>query len=131
MRRKVFGTAKIEKQFGITSGTVECRKANIGGFFATFGGFFYLGIVLGIVFIKAIVPMLYYKQVTEGYEDVKRFETIRKIGMAKKDIEKSVASQMKVVFFLPLAAVMLSIPAVLLAALIMIEKATEKSAQDS
>lgn len=102
-----FGTAEAEKQFGITSKTVECRETNRGDFFATFGGLFYLGIVLSIVFIIATVLMLYYKQVTEGYEDVKRFEIMQKIGMTKKDIERSIASQMKVVFFLPLTAALL------------------------
>ncbi len=104
---EVFGTSEAEKQFGITSKAVECREADKGDFFAIFGGLFYLGIVLSIVFVIATVLMLYYKQVTEGYEDVKRFEIMQKIGMTKKDIKRSVASQMKVVFFLPLTAALL------------------------
>ncbi len=73
-------------------------------FYALFGGLFFLGILLGIVFVFAAVLIMYYKQVSEGYEDQARFEIMQKVGMTKKEIRKSVNSQVITVFFLPLAA---------------------------
>ena len=81
---------------------VECREAERGDFYGTYGGIFYLGIILSIVFLAATVLIIYYKQVTEGYEDESRFAIMRKVGMTAEDIRKSVNSQMLTVFFLPL-----------------------------
>lgn len=78
------------------------RAANWEDFFATFGGLFYLGILLSIVFLTAAVLIIYYKQIAEGYEDQSRFEIMQKIGMTKRDIRKSINSQMLTVFFMPL-----------------------------
>ena len=63
---------------------------------------FMLGLVLSIVFLFAAVLIIYYKQITEGYEDQKRFEVMQKVGMTKQDIRKSINSQMLTVFFMPL-----------------------------
>lgn len=71
-------------------------------FYSSFGGLFFLGIMLSIVFIFAAVLIIYYKQVSEGYEDQSRFEIMQKVGMTKKDIRRSINSQMLTVFFLPL-----------------------------
>ena len=71
-------------------------------FYSTFGGLFFLGIMLSIVFIFAAVLIIYYKQISEGYEDQSRFEIMQKVGMTKRDIRKSINSQMLTVFFLPL-----------------------------
>lgn len=71
-------------------------------FYGSFGGLFFLGIMLSIVFILAAVLIIYYKQISEGYEDQSRFEIMQKVGMTKKDIRKSINSQMLTVFFLPL-----------------------------
>lgn len=70
---------------------------------ASYGGLFFLGILLSIAFLLATVLIIYYKQVTEGYEDQSRYEIMRKVGMTKRDIRQSVNSQMLTVFFLPLA----------------------------
>ena len=61
-----------------------------------------LGLVLSVVFLFAAVLIIYYKQITEGYEDQSRFEIMQKVGMTKRDIRKSINSQMLTVFFLPL-----------------------------
>lgn len=71
-------------------------------FYGLYGGLFFLGILLGIVFIFAAVLIIYYKQVSEGYEDQSRFEIMQKVGMTKKEIRKSINSQILTVFFLPL-----------------------------
>ena len=76
-------------------------------FYSTFGGLFFLGIMLSIVFLIAAVLIIYYKQISEGYEDQSRFEIMQKVGMTKKDIRKSINSQMLTVFFLPLLFAML------------------------
>lgn len=89
---------------GFYSYGVEGREAERDEFYATFGGLFYLGIILSVVFIIAAILIIYYKQVTEGYEDESRFAIMRKVGMTKQDIKTSVNSQMLTVFFLPLIA---------------------------
>lgn len=66
------------------------------------GSVFFIGIVLSIVFILAAVLIIYYKQISEGYEDAGRFEVMKKVGMSKKEIKRSINSQLLVVFFIPL-----------------------------
>lgn len=80
----------------------DCMEENKEAFFASDGGIFFLGIVLSIVFITATVLIIYYKQISEGYEDKARFEIMQKVGMTKQDIRKSVNTQMLTVFFAPL-----------------------------
>ena len=71
-------------------------------FYALYGGLFFLGILLGFTFVLAAVLIMYYKQVTEGFEDQARFEIMQKVGMTKRDIRRSIHSQMLTVFFAPL-----------------------------
>ena len=87
---------------GFYSYNVECKAEERADFYGLFGGIFFLGIFLSILFLAATVLIIYYKQVTEGYEDETRFEIMRKVGMTAKDIRKSINSQMLTVFFLPL-----------------------------
>jgi len=69
---------------------------------AIYGGIFYLGIMLSIILSLAAVLIIYYKQITEGFEDAKRFEIMTKVGMTDREIKKTINSQMLTVFFLPL-----------------------------
>ena len=87
---------------GFYSYNVECKAEERADFYGLFGGIFFLGIFLSILFLAATVLIIYYKQVTEGYEDEARFEIMRKVGMTAKDIRRSINSQMLTVFFLPL-----------------------------
>ena len=80
----------------------ECSSIERTEFIELFGGLFFLGILLGIVFIFAAVLIIYYKQVSEGYEDQSRFEIMQKVGMNKTEIKKSINSQVLTVFFIPL-----------------------------
>lgn len=82
----------------------ECAASERNDFYATFGGLFFLGIMLSIVFVFAAVLIIYYKQISEGYEDQARFDIMQKVGMTKKDIRKNINSQLLTVFFLPLLA---------------------------
>ena len=86
----------------VASVTAECQDIEREGFYAMFGGLLSLGILLSILFLAAAVLIIYYKQISEGYEDQKRFDIMRKVGMTKRDIRKSINSQMLTVFFLPL-----------------------------
>ena len=80
----------------------ESRTENLDVMIATYGGLLFLGIFLGLVFIFATVLIIYYKQVSEGYEDRERFATMRSVGMTEKEIKKSINSQVLTVFFAPL-----------------------------
>ncbi len=97
-----FRSLSLEGEGGIYSYSLECAASQRGDFYATYGGLFFLGIMLSIVFIFAAVLIIYYKQISEGYEDQSRFEIMKKVGMTKKDIRKSINSQLLTVFFLPL-----------------------------
>ncbi len=79
-----------------------CIAEERADFYGTFGGLFFLGIMLSIVFIVAAVLIIYYKQLSEGFEDHARFSIMQKVGMTKQDIRHSINSQMLTVFLLPL-----------------------------
>lgn len=80
----------------------ECPILERDDFYLTFGGLFFIGIMLSALFIAAAALIIYYKQVSEGYEDQSRFAIMRKVGMTRQDIKKSVNSQILTVFFIPL-----------------------------
>lgn len=82
--------------------SVESKAGNRADFYGMYGGLFFLGIMLSIVFIFAAVAILYYKQLSEGYEDQSRFDIMQKVGMTKQDIRRSINSQLLTVFYLPL-----------------------------
>ena len=81
---------------------IEDRESNREDFYSTFGSLFYLGIVLSVVFLIAAVLIIYYKQISEGFEDEKRFDIMQKVGMTQRDIKRSINSQLLTVFFMPL-----------------------------
>lgn len=94
-------------EFESYSYSVNSRAAQRGEFYGLYGGIFFLGIFLSIVFLAATVLIIYYKQISEGYEDQSRFEIMQKVGMTTKDIRKSINSQMLTVFALPLLTAIL------------------------
>ena len=67
------------------------------------GGFLFLGIFLGTIFLMAPVLIIYYKQISEGYEDKARFEIMQKVGLSREEVRASIRSQVLMVFFLPIA----------------------------
>lgn len=79
----------------------EGREENRQSFYSMYGGFLFLGILLGTVFMMAAVLIIYYKQISEGYEDAGRFEIMQKVGMSKHEVRQSIKSQVLMVFFLP------------------------------
>ena len=64
---------------------------------------------LGILFLSATTLIIYYKQVSEGYEDRKRFEIMQQVGMSRREVRQTINSQVRMVFFLPLAVAALHI----------------------
>ena len=97
------GLQSLGEQDPAFSGTtVECVGVERMDFYSTYAGLFFLGILLGIVFLLGMVLIMYYKQVSEGYEDQSRFEILQKVGMTEREIRKSVNSQVLTVFFMPL-----------------------------
>lgn len=84
------------------NGYIECRQAEREDFLGTFGGLFFVGILLGILFLMATILIIYYKQVSEGYEDRSRYRVLQQVGMTKAEVRQSIRSQVLLVFFLPL-----------------------------
>ena len=81
---------------------VESRAQGRGDIIALYGGLFFLGMLLGVVFLFGTVLIIYYKQISEGYEDQGRFGILMKVGMTRREVKKSINSQVLTVFFLPL-----------------------------
>lgn len=86
------------------SSRTDSKAYNRGDFISIYGGLFFLGVLLGSVFIFAAVLIMYYKQISEGYEDRERFAVLQKVGMTRQEIKQSINSQVLTVFFLPLIA---------------------------
>ena len=82
--------------------TTETRVDVEQSIFGMSGGFLFLGVFLGLVFMMAAVLIIYYKQVSEGYEDQRRFDIMRKVGLSRREARRSIRSQILTVFFLPL-----------------------------
>ena len=78
------------------------KSGNLEMIYSLYGGFLFLGILLGILFLMATVLIIYYKQIIEGYDDRARFGILQKVGMDKKLIAASVRSQILTMFLLPL-----------------------------
>jgi len=66
------------------------------------GTLFFLGLILGFVFLFATVLIIYYKQISEGYEDRERFQIMKKVGMSNREVKRCIGTQIILVFFLPL-----------------------------
>ncbi len=90
-----------DEQFPMVN--VNARAVSKSDDYALYGGLFFLGILLGSVFIFGMILIIYYKQITEGYEDQGRFSIMMKVGMTRKEVRQSINSQVMTVFFLPLA----------------------------
>lgn len=82
--------------------SLNCKEEERTFFFGTYAGLLFVGILLSTVFLFAAILMIYYKQISEGYEDQKRFAILQKVGMTRQDIRRSINSQILTVFFLPL-----------------------------
>lgn len=86
----------------VSSGYVDSMYTSLSGWYISFGGILFIGIFLGILFVMAAVLIIYYKQVSEGYEDHERFLIMQKVGMSHDEVRSSIRKQVSMVFFLPL-----------------------------
>lgn len=95
---------QIQNEFyeKIPDGMMESRMLSRSSFYELYGGLFFIGIYLGSMFIMATVLIIYYKQISEGYDDRERYQIMQKVGMSKKEVKRSIRSQVLSVFFLPL-----------------------------
>lgn len=82
--------------------SIQSKQDISYGFYQVYGSLFFLGIMLGTLFLMVTVMIIYYKQISEGYADRKRFEIMQKVGMSDREVKKSIHSQVLTVFFLPL-----------------------------
>lgn len=80
----------------------ESREMGRESFYYLYGGLLFMGIYLGIMFLLAAVLIIYYKQISEGYDDRERYQIMQKVGMSKQEVKRSIRSQILTVFFLPL-----------------------------
>lgn len=87
----------------------EIREENYDMFYSMDGGLLFLGIFLGGLFLLGTAMLIYYKQMSEGYEDRERFSIMRKVGMSKKEVKASIRKQILMIFFLPLLMAILHI----------------------
>lgn len=89
-----------EQKFGAYAESKEEARMS---FKSLYGGFFFIGMFLSVLFVMATVLIIYYKQISEGYDDKARFEIMQKVGMELREVKASIRSQVLMVFFLPLA----------------------------
>lgn len=82
---------------------MESRVDGRQAFLELDGGLFFIGIFLGSLFVMATVLIIYYKQISEGYDDRNRFVIMQKVGMSHSEVRAAIHSQIVTVFFLPLA----------------------------
>ena len=88
---------------------VECRELERDMMYSFYGSFLFLGIFLGALFLMAMVLIIYYKQISEGYDDKERFAIMQKVGMSRREVKQSIRSQVMIVFFLPLVVAVVHI----------------------
>ena len=79
------------------------------GFYTLYGSLFFVGIFIGLLFMIATVLIIYYKQISEGYDDKERFVIMQKVGMDKDEVRKAIRSQILTVFYLPLVGAVIHI----------------------
>ncbi len=87
----------------------ESREESRESFYVLYGGLFFMGLYLGFLFLMATVLIIYYKQISEGYDDKERYQIMQKVGMSKREVKASIRSQVLTVFFLPLVVAILHI----------------------
>lgn len=92
-------------------GYANGREAERHDFLSVYGSLFFLGLFLGALFILGTVLIIYYKQISEGYDDKERFAIMLKVGLDHQQIKKTIRFQVLSVFFLPLIMAVIHIAA--------------------
>lgn len=81
---------------------IDSRQSDLDEFYQIYGGFLFLGLFLGILFLMITVLIIFYKQISEGYDDKERFSIMEKVGMSNDEVKATIRSQVRTVFFLPI-----------------------------
>lgn len=81
---------------------IDSRQSSLDEFYQIYGGFLFLGLFLGILFLMITVLIIFYKQISEGYDDKERFSIMEKVGMSNDEVKATIRFQVRTVFFLPI-----------------------------
>lgn len=87
------------------------RQINKDSFYELYGSLFFMGMYLGFMFLMVTVLIIYYKQISEGYDDKDRYKIMQQVGMDKQEVKKSIRSQVLMIFFLPLIMAIIHVAA--------------------
>lgn len=89
---------------GLNREVIRFKSEDKSVFYTLYGGIFFVGMFLAALFLMATVMIIYYKQMSEGYEDQKRFQILSNVGLTEKEAKESIRTQVMLLFFLPVAA---------------------------
>ncbi|NQM56062.1 FtsX-like permease family protein [Streptococcus suis] len=87
---------------GTNAISLAYRAYAMRGFFSFAGSLFFIGLLLSLIFLMAVVLVIYFKQISEGYEDRDRFIIMTKVGLDENQARQSIRKQLLMVFFLPI-----------------------------
>lgn len=99
--RELLDGYKAESGFSTRTVTVRAEQHDI--YMELNGGFLFLGLFLGSMFLMITVLIIYYKQISEGFEDRERYAIMTKVGMGRNMVKTAINAQVRTVFFLPIA----------------------------
>jgi len=91
------------------NGYIEGSEIHRQSFYAIYGGLFFIGLFIGLLFIIATVLIIYYKQIAEGFDDRQRYGIMQKVGMSLEEVKKAIHTQIITVFFMPLIVAVIHI----------------------
>ena len=89
---------------GLNREAIRFKSEEMSAFYSIYGGIFFVGMFLAALFLMATVMIIYYKQMSEGYEDQKRFQILSNVGLTEKEAKESIRTQVMLLFYLPVAA---------------------------
>ena len=104
------GTA-LSEQVPETFCSCSGRQINKDSFYELYGSLFFMGMYLGFMFLMVTVLIIYYKQISEGYDDKGRYKIMQQVGIDKQEVKKSIRSQVLMIFFLPLIMAIIHVAA--------------------
>lgn len=88
---------------------ISTKEAMRSDYYSTYGGMLFLGLFLGTLFLMVTVLIIFYKQISEGYDDRERYAIMEKVGMSNDEVKKSIRSQILTVFFLPIVVAVIHV----------------------
>ncbi len=115
-KEKIACADEVQKALAGLDGTYqslysESKDASADEFQHLYGGFFFLGLFLGTMFLMITVLIIFYKQISEGYDDKERFAIMEKVGMSSTEVKSAIRSQIRIVFFLPIVTAAIHVAA--------------------